>query len=173
MDHGHNLSPSRRLDDLLFRIRRRFAALPAFGAAAPGPCAPSASTLDALAAVRVLVVEDEPLHQLITREHLASFGITPLLAVDGAEAVARACDTPFDLILMDLQMPVLDGLTATRQIRRFEQEHARPRVPVIAHSSCAYNSNESFLRDFGIDAVLEKPCSTNVLRECLMRWCPT
>ena len=167
--YGINRTPNERLDGMLFRLRERFN-----GVLAPlARHTPSGSPVDALAlgALRVLVAEDEPVHQLITRARLADFGVTPMLAMDGGEAVALACELQFDFILMDLQMPVLDGLTATKQIRRFELEHERPRVPVVAYTSCTC-SNESFVRDFGIDAVLEKPCSANALRECLTKWCP-
>ena len=88
------------------------------------------------------------------------------------EAVSLACSSEFDLILMDVQMPVLDGLGATRKIRRFEQEHGLARVPVVAYTSCAYSGNEPFLLDFGIDAVLEKPSTARTLQECLLSWLP-
>ena len=170
--YGANVTPSQRLDAMLFRLRQRFATLIA-PISTPNvwhtPQAPAVDSL-ALAATRVLVVDDEPVQQLITRARLAEFGITPIQAVDGAEAVALACELPFDFILMDLQMPVLDGLTATKQIRQFEQEHKRPRVPVVAYSTS--NCSEAYVRDFGIDGVLDKPCSSVALRESLLRWCP-
>ena len=157
---------------MLLRVRQRFAALLAHAPASTKNQAGPGSTFDslALAATRVLVVDDEPVQQLITRARLAEFGITPIQAVDGAEAVALACELPFDFILMDLQMPVLDGLTATKQIRQFEQEHKRPRVPVVAYSTS--DCSEAYVRDFGVDGVLEKPCSSVALRESLLRWCP-
>jgi CheY-like chemotaxis protein len=122
---------------------------------------------------RVLIAEDDPVQQVVTWALLSDFGVTPLLAADGAEAVALACGIEFDIILMDLQMPVLDGLTATAQIRRFELERSRPRVPVVAYTSCGFTGSEPFLRAAGIDAVLEKPCDPNALRDCLLRCCPT
>ncbi len=120
---------------------------------------------------RILVVDDCPVNQLLVAALLWRWGITPLVAADGAEAVALACGQDFDLILMDLQMPVLDGLTATRQLRRFELEHSRPRAPVVAYTSTLLGANEPLLRACGIDASLEKPCDTQSLEECLVRWC--
>ena len=120
---------------------------------------------------RILVVDDCPANQLLLAALLWRWGITPLVAADGAEAVALACGQDFDLILMDLQMPVLDGLTATRQLRRFELEHARPRAPVVAYTSSPFGIDEALLRACGIDASLGKPCNVQSLEECLTRWC--
>jgi len=120
---------------------------------------------------RILVVDDCPVNQLLVAALLWRWGITPLVAADGAEAVALACGQDFDLILMDLQMPVLDGLAATTQLRRFEREHARPRAPVVAYTASLFGANGSLLRACGIDASLEKPCDTQSLEECLVRWC--
>jgi CheY-like chemotaxis protein len=96
---------------------------------------------------------------------LRGLGVTPALAENGAEAVALAETQAFDLILMDLQMPVLDGLGATKRIRVFEQERSTARVPVLAYTSCALGGN--LLRDCGLD----KPCNAQALQECLVRWC--
>ena len=95
----------------------------------------------------------------------------PQLAFDGAEAVRLARSRALDLVLMDLQMPVMDGLAATACIRRFEREHSYPRVPVVAYTSSAIAAKDAFLRESGMDAVLEKPCPETSLRECLLRWC--
>lgn len=73
---------------------------------------------------------------------------------------------------MDVQMPVLDGLTATKRIRQFEYEHGLPRVPVIAHTSAAFCLPGRLLPISGVDAVLRKPCDASELQECLLRWCP-
>ena len=120
---------------------------------------------------RILVADDCPVNQLVVAAMLWRWRITPLVAADGAEAVALACGQDFDLILMDLQMPVLDGLTATTQLRRFELEHACPRAPVVAYTSSLFGVDEQSLRACGIDASLEKPCSAQSLEACLTRWC--
>ena len=117
---------------------------------------------------RVLVVDDNPVNLLLAEQLLSQFGIRPLMAADGAEAVALAGGWALDLILMDLQMPVLDGLTATRQIRHDERLHGRPRVPVVAYTSCAPAT--ACLRKFGIDGVLDKPCDARALEACLATW---
>ncbi len=119
--------------------------------------------------VSVLVVDDNPVNLLLVSEMLSWWGIKAMLADDGADAVALAYAQRLDLILMDLQMPVLDGLGATRQIRRFEQEHNLPRVPVVAYTTSAMSWK--VLEDFGLDDVLEKPCGLPALQECLQQWC--
>lgn len=121
---------------------------------------------------RVLVVDDNPVNRMLASELFALWGIKPLLAVDGSEAVAMACELPLELILMDLQMPVLDGLGATRQIRRFELERDRPRVPIVAYTSGSFSTYGLRLQDFGLDGVLAKPCEAHELHACLQRWCP-
>lgn len=120
---------------------------------------------------RILVVDDCPVNHMVVAAMLWRWGITPLVAADGAEAVALACGQDFDLILMDLQMPVLDGLTATRQLRRFELKHACPRAPVVAYTSSLFGVDEQLLRACGIDASLQKPCNAQSLEACLTRWC--
>ena len=130
-----------------------------------------ASAKPQLTALRVLVADDTPIHQVQTCELLASFGVTPVLAKDGAEVVRLACTHAFDLILMDLQMPVLDGMAATTQIRRHEQSHSRTRVPVLAYT-LALGHSAPFLHKYGMDGALEKPASAAMLREALVRWCP-
>ena len=118
---------------------------------------------------RILVADDNPCHLGVACDLLGCWGITPTLAADGAEAVALACRGGFDLILMDLQMPVMDGLEATKQIRVYEYQKSCARVPVLAYTSCVLE--EDVLRDCGVDGVLEKPCSASALHECLQRWC--
>jgi len=119
----------------------------------------------------ILVVDDSPINQTLMMAMLLRWGINPLLAADGAEAVALACEHEFDLIFMDLQMPVLDGLEATAQIRRFELEHARSRTPVVAYTVSPIASDLSALNRLGLDAALPKPCNLQSLEACLTRWC--
>jgi CheY-like chemotaxis protein len=119
----------------------------------------------------VLVVDDNPVNLMVASGLLSSMGIKPLLAADGAEAVALACELSLDLILMDLQMPVLDGFAATARIRRFERENSRRRVPVVAYTSNLVGGDRSRLQESGIFAVLEKPADTRTIHECVMRWC--
>lgn len=121
--------------------------------------------------VRVLVVDDNPVNLMVILALMESRGLVPLLAADGAEAVALASDVQLDLILMDLQMPVLDGLAATTAIRRFESAHSRPAVPVVAYSSACPGA--PVLARHGLNGSLAKPCGNQELEDCLVQWCPT
>ncbi len=102
---------------------------------------------------------------------MESKGLVPLLAADGAEAVALAREMHFDLILMDLQMPILDGLAATAAIRRLESSCSRPEAPVVAYSSITLSA--SVLASHGMNGSLAKPCAEQDLEDCLVQWCPT
>lgn len=121
--------------------------------------------------VRVLVADDDPVNLMVISAMMASRGLTPLLAADGAEALALASELRFDLILMDLQMPVLDGFAATSAIRRFELNSTRPAVPVVAHSSMFPGAH--VLAERGFNGSLAKPCDAQELDDCLLQWCPT
>jgi CheY-like chemotaxis protein len=121
--------------------------------------------------VRVLVVDDNPVNLMVISALMESRGLVPLLAGDGAEAVALACEMHFDLILMDLQMPILDGLEATAAIRRFENTCSRPAVPVVAYSGTSPGAG--VLASHGMNGSLVKPCDDRDLEDCLVRWCPT
>jgi CheY-like chemotaxis protein len=118
-----------------------------------------------------LVVDDNPVNLRLCSAQLESLGLVAWVAADGAEAVALARDMPFDLILMDLQMPGLDGLDATVAIRQIESACSRPAVPILAYSSLFPPA--SVLAAHGMNGRLAKPCEVPALDECLARWCPT
>lgn len=122
------------------------------------------------AAVRVLVVDDNPVNLSVMSAQLEARGLETLLAADGTEAVTLACEWHFDLILMDLQMPILDGIEATAAIRRFEGSRSRPAVPVVAYTSTRLRP--SLLATHGMNGVLPKPCDDQDLEDCLVQWCP-
>lgn len=120
--------------------------------------------------VLVLVVDDNPLNLMLISALLEARGLVPVLAADGAEAVALSSELDFDLILMDLQMPILDGLGATSAIRHFERTSMRPAVPILAYSSTFPSA--AVLASCGMSGSLAKPCEDQDLEECLVRWCP-
>ncbi len=141
--------------------------LPASPAWNAHPLAPPAASRSLL---RVLVADDNPVNLLLATAQLEQLGLVPQLAADGRAALALACSQPFDLILMDLCMPVPDGLAATAALRQHESRAARPAAPVMAYSS---NLPEwSVLARQGISGCLPKPCSLPDLAACLQQWCP-
>lgn len=85
------------------------------------------------------------------------------------EAIRR--DAP-DLVLMDIQMPVLDGYAATRQIRQWEATASRPHLPIIALTANAYEEDRRRCMDAGMDDFLAKPISVDLLKAVLDRWLP-
>ncbi len=120
---------------------------------------------------RVLVVDDHPVNLMVISALLGLRGLATVLASDGAQAVALSSELRFDLILMDLQMPILDGLKATLAIRLIEGERSRLPVPVVAYTSTSPGAN--VLAAHGMNGSLSKPCEDRDLENCLTRWCPS
>ncbi len=85
---------------------------------------------------------------------------------NGAEAVAASRESQFDLILMDCQMPVMDGFEATREIRRLEQ-HTDVRIPIVALTADAMQGTDELCRAAGMDAYLTKPLDLAKVRETI------
>jgi two-component system, sensor histidine kinase and response regulator len=118
----------------------------------------------------VLLVEDNAVNQKVAVRFLERMGCTVRIAENGVEAV-RACEeTTFDLVLMDLQMPVMDGLTATLRIRERETGDGRPNVPIIALTANAMASQLERCMEAGMNAFLTKPLEIPRLHEVLTRF---
>ncbi|SDR28039.1 two-component system, cell cycle response regulator DivK [Rhizobiales bacterium GAS191] len=109
---------------------------------------------------RILVVEDTEDNRQIIRDLLASAGYDMIEAVTGEEGVAMAAEHRPDLILMDIQLPVLDGYEATRRIKA---DPALRHIPVIAVTSYALSGDEAKAREAGCDAYVAKPFSPRQL----------
>jgi two-component system, cell cycle response regulator DivK len=105
---------------------------------------------------RILVVEDQEDLRAILRDVLSASGYTVIEAVDGAEGVAKATSERPDLVLMDIQLPVIDGYDATRQIKALPGLAA---IPIIAVSSFAMKGDEEKARAAGCDDYVTKPYS--------------
>lgn len=117
---------------------------------------------------RVLVVEDNPINQLLMRTMLGREGIYVRLAVNGAEGVAQAQEGGWDLVLMDLQMPVMDGFEATRNIRNLPGETSR--VPIVAVTANSLPADRVRAAQAGMDDFIAKPVQLGVLRGALRKW---
>ncbi|MDE2147865.1 MAG: response regulator [Burkholderiales bacterium] len=118
----------------------------------------------------VLLVEDNVVNRMIGAEMLKSFGLEVIEAEDGAQALTLLTHARVDLVLMDIQMPVLDGYSATRQLRERETRLRQPRVPIVALTANAFQDDAAHALAAGMDAHLAKPYSRIQLFELLQRW---
>jgi hypothetical protein len=116
---------------------------------------------------KVLVVEDHPVNQEVARRFLQRLGCEVTVVGDGAQAVAKCTEHRFDIVLMDVQMPVMDGLTATRQIRA--RETAGQHVPIVALTASAMTDQVERCMAAGMDALLAKPLEFAKLRDALLK----
>ncbi len=138
--------------------------LPRLAEAEPQACLqPVEPDSGALGQLRVLAAEDNSVNQVVLRALLAPLGIEPVMVGDGAAALA-ACETGgWDLVLMDVRMPVMDGLTATREIRAREQAQSRRRTPIIGLSADAMAHQVDELLAAGMDHHVSKPIDVSRL----------
>ncbi len=117
----------------------------------------------------VLLAEDNPVNQEVAKALLARLGLSVAVAGNGTEAVAMVEAGHYDLILMDCQMPVMDGYQATAAIRQRQAEGAR-RLPIIALTANAMEGDRNKCLAAGMDDYLAKPYNQRQLREVLARW---
>ena len=120
-------------------------------------------------AVHVLLVEDNLVNQQVMRLLLEPLGATLEIAKDGLEAIDSFKNGRFDLILMDMQMPVLDGLHATRAIRLLEFEERRVRTPIVMVSANAMPDHVNQAHQAGCDLHLSKPFTPSMLAESVAK----
>lgn len=118
----------------------------------------------------ILVVEDNLVNQKVAARFLERMGCTVQIAGHGADGVEAFVNKKFDLILMDLQMPVMDGLTATRAIRDLEKQDARRRTPIIALTANAMRGDQERCEAAGMDGFLTKPIEIERLRDALTKF---
>lgn len=119
------------------------------------------------AGTRVLLVEDEPINQEVSSELLADIGFKVEVAGDGAEALAKVKASTYDLILMDMQMPVMNGVEATRAIRALPRGGA---IPIIAMTANAFAEDRQVCLEAGMNDHLGKPVVPSRLYETLLHW---
>jgi CheY-like chemotaxis protein/HPt (histidine-containing phosphotransfer) domain-containing protein len=117
-----------------------------------------------------LLAEDYLANQQVALMHLNSAGYTVDLVENGQAAVAQYSKEAYDLVLMDLEMPVMDGYSATREIRKLEQARGSDRVPIIAVTAHALKGNEEKSRQAGMDGFITKPLRRKSLLEILDHW---
>ncbi len=145
---------------------RRVERVPAIGSARAEVAATALSG-------NVLVVEDNPVNRMFIKALLGKLGLHVVMAHDGQQAVDRVTHggAP-DLALMDLNMPVMDGYTATQRIRQWEREGGRARLPIIALTADAFEEDRQHCLAVGMDDFLTKPVAVHALKSTLLKWLP-
>ena len=147
-------------------VTRLFGHILASGDASDSADAP-ADSLGAIRGSRVLLVEDNDLNQEVATELLGSAGLVVELAENGQIAVEKVQAAAYDIVLMDMQMPVMDGLSATRIIRQMPQfEH----LPIVAMTANAMQSDREACRAAGLDDHVAKPIEPRELFQVLLKW---
>ena len=119
---------------------------------------------------QVLLVEDNHINQVVALEFLALMGVQARLAKNGIEALAACADAAPDLVLMDIQMPGMDGLECARRIRAQQREGKLPGFPILALTAHALDADVAASMDAGMDEHLTKPLDFVALRTRLQRW---
>lgn len=132
--------------------------------------------MDSFRNVSVLLAEDNELNQQVAVELLEAAGIQVEVVANGRLAVETICrdeahDT-YDMVLMDIQMPEMDGLTATETIRAFEKEHGKEHVPIIAMTAHALPEEKERCRAVGMDAHISKPIDPRLVFSTIKSWLP-
>jgi CheY-like chemotaxis protein len=116
---------------------------------------------------RILLAEDEPINCEVTLSLLTDVGLEVDLAEDGLIAVEQASRNEYALILMDMQMPHLDGLQATQQIR---QMPGRGSIPIIAMTANAFNEDKLRCLEAGMNDFISKPVHPDIFFTTLLNW---
>jgi CheY-like chemotaxis protein len=123
------------------------------------------------AGLRILLAEDSKFNQLLVSAYLKQTGWTLEIAADGQAAVDKFTSGRFDLVLMDVQMPVIDGYTATRKIREWEARQGARRTPILALSADAMEEAFEKSREAGCDVHLTKPITKPTLLRAIAEHC--
>ncbi len=134
-----------------------------------GPTPETLSDLASIAGARLLVVEDNELNQEVARGLLSDAGLLVDMAENGQVALQRLAEQPYDLVLMDVQMPVMDGLSATQKLR---EDPRFADLPVVAMTAHAMAPEKARCLEVGMNDHVAKPIDPDELFAALLRWLP-
>jgi len=126
-------------------------------------------TLKDVPAMNVLVVEDNPVNQMVIQELMIAAGHTVVVAENGVEALKCMEAGNIELVLMDCQMPVMDGFETTTRIREMEAENGTPRLPIIAVTANAIKGDRERCLNAGMDDYITKPIDSKRLHDAIFR----
>jgi CheY-like chemotaxis protein/anti-sigma regulatory factor (Ser/Thr protein kinase) len=138
------------------------------GVAAGAECVAEAARSESLKRLSILVAEDNKVNQIVTVRMLQKMGYQVDLACDGASAISSVEANSYDIVLMDVHMPGVDGLEAARRIRRMPT--AQSSVPIVALTASASDEDRSQCLAAGMNDYLSKPIEIHALRQALERW---
>jgi signal transduction histidine kinase/ligand-binding sensor domain-containing protein/CheY-like chemotaxis protein len=130
--------------------------------------APPSAATETISGGHVLLVEDEPVNAAVAQGYLSALGCTSVWVEEGPEAIARSTAERFDLILMDLSMPIMDGFATTALIR--QREGAGRRVPIVALTAHDAANYRGICLNAGMDDLLTKPYTLEECAQLLQRW---
>ena len=142
----------------------------ALGARSEGARPKMAVAESRISYARILVAEDNAVNQLVARKIIEKLGYRADVAATGKEALAALTNIPYDLVLMDCQMPEMDGFEATRAIRRGQAGEDRKKTPVIAMTARAMQGDREECLASGMNDYLSKPIDPSLLATILTRW---
>jgi PAS domain S-box-containing protein len=125
------------------------------------------SRLEAIRGARILLVEDNDINQMVAREMLEDIGLVVDVADNGSIGLTMAQQSYYDLIFMDMQMPVMDGVTATRELRKIARLDS---LPIVAMTANAMEQDRRKCMDAGMNDFLAKPIEPKDLWTILLRW---
>jgi CheY-like chemotaxis protein len=123
--------------------------------------------------IAVLLAEDNVVNQKVAMHALKGLGLDVHLVVNGSEALEAVQERRFDAVLMDCQMPVMDGYAATAAIREWERANRHPPLPIIAMTANALDEDRERCLQLGMDDHIAKPFKRDELAKTLQRWLPT
>ncbi len=135
-----------------------------------GALALDGTCMSALAKKRVLLVEDNLINRKVAVAILRKMGVHPDVASDGVEALEILSKDPYDLVLMDVEMPNMDGLEAVRRLRAMPEDFSNRLVPVVAMTARAMKGDQDACMEAGMNDYVAKPVTAERLWEALLRW---